>query len=88
MKKLSLTPESSAVSVINLNNNSHPDLILMAELSVLVRVSIAWITFSLNSVTVPNGSSLIYSKSVWIAATAGDTWLSFLSKSLKNVDRS
>ncbi len=36
----------------------------MAELSVLVRVSIAWITFSLNSVTVPNGSSLIYSKSV------------------------
>lgn len=71
MKYIS-TPASKAVKVINLNNISQPDLTLMALVSVLVRMSIALISFSLSSATVPNWFCFMYSNKVLMAATAGD----------------
>jgi hypothetical protein len=67
-----ITSTSEAVRVINLSNSSHPDLTLITELSVFVRTSIACITFSRSSVTVPNEGFLMYSSNVFIAATAGE----------------
>ena len=74
---LFLTPASRAVKVINLNNISQPDFMLMAEESVLVRVSMALISFSRNSATVPKLFNLMYSSNVLIAATAGEIPWSF-----------
>jgi hypothetical protein len=68
---------------MNRRSISHPDFILIAELSVFVKVSIAFITFSRNSATVPKEFCLIYSSRVLIAATAGDNSSSFERRSLK-----
>ncbi len=54
-----VTPASRAVRVMKRRRSSQPDLMLMAELSVVVSVSMASITFSRSSVTVPNGSCLM-----------------------------
>jgi hypothetical protein len=86
--KNQLTPASRAVRVINLSNISQPDLILIAELSVFVRVSIALTTLSLSSETVPKECCLIYSKRVLMAATDGEMSLSFINISLKYSVRS
>jgi hypothetical protein len=61
---------------------------LIAELSVFVKESIALITFSRNSATVPKEFFLMYSRSVLIAATAGDNSSSFNNRSLKYFCRS
>ena len=53
------TPGSIAASVMNLKSISQPDLTLIAELSVLVKVSMAFMTLALNSAYVPNDSSLM-----------------------------
>jgi hypothetical protein len=50
---------------------------LIAEESVLVRVSMALISFSRNSATVPKLFNLMYSSNVLIAATAGEIPWSF-----------